>query len=337
MFTTKLLLHDEIPIDKWICWNKESLQGSVYTEPYFLDVVCKGWSAVAVEDEQGICAMYPVNYRKKLGLKYALQPLLTPYFGVLMNPDICNENAKQEIQDKIIDFLVDYFHLFSQRFHPMGHVNMPKSNTTVNLKRLQTYWIDEKWKPEQCSTSIKNHLRKAEKHHLVIQQCDNVDWILQTFLTKGYAKKKEADFFLQLYRKLGPTVQLFILQAIDSTGKIHSAGAFLVDGKRLVYFFAALDRNVSRLGGNSLLLNFAIQRAFSKNEFDVFDFEGSSLPGVERFIKGFRPQKSVYVGLEKGGGLIRLYMRIKQFKDAFHLAFSSTSNSPKVLPSKSTK
>ena len=72
---------------------------------------------------------------------------------------------------------------------------------------------------------------------------------------------------------------------------------FIISQKRITYLFSAVNEKGRDLQAMSLILNSVI-KSYSASDY-IFDFEGSMLPGVAKFIRSFGAQKEAYYHYKK--------------------------------------
>src|SRR5581483_4608438 len=76
-----------------------------------------------------------------------------------------------------------------------------------------------------------------------------------------------------------------ILVARDESGRMHSAAMFVHDERTTWYLLGGSDTELRASGSASLLMWEGIRAAGSRST--AFDFEGSMLRHVERFVRNF--------------------------------------------------
>ena len=76
-----------------------------------------------------------------------------------------------------------------------------------------------------------------------------------------------------------------ILAARGDDGRIHSASLFVHDERTTWYLLGASDTELRASGSASLLMWEGIRRAGTRG--NAFDFEGSMLRHLERFVRNF--------------------------------------------------
>jgi hypothetical protein len=75
-----------------------------------------------------------------------------------------------------------------------------------------------------------------------------------------------------------------------------ASGIFFIDDNRIFYVMAG-NTNEGRLEGASHILIDAFIKDHCNTKL-IFDFEGSNLPGIAFFFKGFSPTQEIYPGLK---------------------------------------
>ena len=88
-------------------------------------------------------------------------------------------------------------------------------------------------------------------------------------------------------------------EAKDSEKNIHSCAYFVYDEKICYYLIGASDSNYRSSGAQSLVLWEGIKFASQKSR--IFDFEGSSIEGIENFFRQFNSVCTPYYSIRKNG------------------------------------
>lgn len=80
----------------------------LFQQPWWLDSVCQGkhWDVLVCEEEGRLVGAMPFLHGKKLGIKYILQPQLTPWTGPWLHPGL-DFGACQTVLDKLASTLND--------------------------------------------------------------------------------------------------------------------------------------------------------------------------------------------------------------------------------------
>ena len=84
----------------------------------------------------------------------------------------------------------------------------------------------------------------------------------------------------------------------------------LADAKQAYYFFGGVDRNSSVQGALGVALN-ELMNLYRKKGLAVFDFEGSMIPSVENFFRGFGGKQVPYFMVTKAPFVLSTLLRMK--------------------------
>lgn len=241
----------------------------LFFRDYYLDAVCiKGGWDVRYDDNDGY---FVYHFRKIFFYQFWLMPQLTPYLGWL--------DAKKST------------------------VTLP-SMTMSNISGLPardaagnayTYII-----PATCGTSYdmvmasrkhRNYIRKMSTMYRV----EEIGWNeFRQHLPKMFTERNRSNPFNmevleRVEESLSKRSERVIFAAKDEDDSIKST-LYLVYDERTAYLLVSGQYSKNR--SNYALIAHAINWALSRG-LD-FDFEGSMIPNVERFFKGFGGEKYHY-------------------------------------------
>jgi hypothetical protein len=73
------LKHKNIDKKKWDACIEQSASSCIYAYSWYLDAVCKNWTALVLDDYKAVLPLAP---RSKYSIHYVYQPFFTRYFGV---------------------------------------------------------------------------------------------------------------------------------------------------------------------------------------------------------------------------------------------------------------
>jgi lipid II:glycine glycyltransferase (peptidoglycan interpeptide bridge formation enzyme) len=106
------------------------------------------------------------------------------------------------------------------------------------------------------------------------------------------------------------------MYAIDRESNIHAAIFVVWDHESAYYLLGGGDTDYRNSGATSLLLYNAIKKVSAK--VDRFDFEGSMMEPIERFVRGFGSKQIELKVISKSTSK-RFFMiqTLKEFKKLF--------------------
>ena len=102
-----------------------------------------------------------------------------------------------------------------------------------------------------------------------------------------------------------------LLYAYDDEDNVHAATYFVFDNNRCYYLLSGGDPDFRNSGATSLLLWEGIKLA--SNRVKIFDFEGSMIEDIERFVRSFGACPRVYYRVTKFNVILSMaeYMKPK--------------------------
>ncbi len=293
-FSTQLL--DPRSSPEWDEFIDRADQGTVFHSTSWLTAWAAEVSILVIRDRDGAIAGGLPLVRRPIGwyLAYRLPPLC-PYAGIVLGPPLSAKLVTQhaEQKDKALALLDGIPEAAMVRF-PLHHSNrdtQPYQWRNYKVTVSSTYVIDAGAQIHEVRGAIdakqRNIVRKAEEHGLSVWTTDDIDQFLplnrMTFERQGLAPRLTDDRYRQLWSRAARAKGTIYL-----SGKFPNAhaGAVVVHDRRCSYLLMSGGDPATRsLGGGSLILWRAIGDALAQGR--SFDFEGSSLPGVEQFYRSW--------------------------------------------------
>lgn len=280
------------------------------------------WGVSISGPEDELKGFFVYFIKRKYGFRRLLLPPLTPFLGPWI---VYPEGQKQanrighekKVMEELIKGLPPYDELI-MNFHPGLKNWLPFYWKGFEQCTRYTYRIPHPIDPEGQFSQLKNNIRwdiqKAEKG-LKVETSEDLDALYRIKRKdrekKGTPLDYSLDYLRSLDRSLRSNGQCQLLFATDASGKKFAGGYFVMDQNCSYYLVGGTDPDHRQSGGMSLLLWEAIKQAASRSL--SFDFEGSMVPGVERFFRGFGGELLAYYQVEHTPSLllrIRKGMRI---------------------------
>lgn len=267
------------------------------------EVVEQEWDVAVVENQGEVKAIWPFTIRKKFGFTLLGPAEITPYCGpYMLYPEGQKLHRKYSFEKKILDELlaqIPSHHFFEQNCH-LDFVNtLPLSwkgwkhhsrytfvlNNITDLKSVYAGFAD----------NIRREIKKAEKELRIVEAKDisNIIYLMESSFSAQSSK-------LPLPESIFHSFQKYIHH--HSCGKIYLAKNFnqqtvagiaiIWDKSCAYYLLGGADKEFKNSGAMSLLLWKAIQ--FSSTVVGKFNFEGSRIQKIERFLRGFGGELKPY-------------------------------------------
>lgn len=275
----RFLTYSEIDFEKYEARLNSSAQKKYSAGKFFLDIVAnKQWSLLVLDDYE---AVMPIFFVKKIGVKIVLMPKLCQQLGVFSaidQPEI-NELFLRYLQD---NFLVSYYafndcNRFKTRLHYRKNYIIPK-NTYER--------VYENYSPKRKKKIITARALPASVVKLSFAEVR--DFISENFPMKARGKEKRE--FLDFFKNISDAGMLDFF-AFSFEDRIINLVGIYDDKETAVLLLNVNDRDFIKKSGSSVLIDSVLNNCISTR---CFDFEGSSIPAVEEFFRGFRPVLKCY-------------------------------------------
>ena len=303
---SQLVKREDLDVEMWNKFVQNSPQGSIYNYTWFLDIVCINWCAIVVKNGEKWVAILPINYNRKFGLEYALQPMLTQFMGVILSNEVDNSGRMFESEKTIIKSLIskipEKYKVFDFNFHPNSTYILPFHWAGYKLTSKYTYWLHVPESTESLknrfSKSIKQDLKHAAKEGLQYSESENIDELSAFLVAKSLRSTSEVVVLKKLWNEIIKQKIGFIAQVKDSQGNTICAAAILKDGDKLVYFLCCSSTK-SKKGANSFLILSVVEKITQMEGVNYFDFEGSMIESIEHYFRGFSPEQKAYQNINR--------------------------------------
>jgi hypothetical protein len=280
--------HESLDKARWDLVVEQSSNFRVYALTWFLDRVSEGWDALIWGDYEFVM---PMTIRRKWGIKYLFPPMFCQQLGIFPVPPI---QIQIEFFNRIREIFLFIEIQVNSQMDPGGFPGLTvftKDNFVLPL--FESYAeISSKYSKDRT-----RNLKVAKKSGITVLPGMNArEYIkhkcmaLSTKITKSSFGGLEA--IISYTQSVGKG---FILNAYTRNNELCAAAFFVRSGNRVVYLnafstqegratsamTAILDQLICAQAGSGLLL----------------DFEGSTIPGIARFMKGFGAQCDTYYQL----------------------------------------
>jgi hypothetical protein len=288
----RYLKHQEIDKIKWDKCIKESFNGQVYGWSWFLDIVHPGWEALVEGEYERV---FPLTTNRKFGVGYMFQPFFTQQLGVfsrkILNPDIVSAFLRA---------IPDHISFIEIRLNSHNKVEEPVYQVTHHLNHeldlINTY---DKLQRKYSSNTRRN-LKKANESGLSFVKHIKPDDVIRLFRmnrgrTISHWNESEYNRLKKLVYQAIYRGQGFVVGAYTQHNELCSGAIFVRSHGKLVFLFSGSSPQGKELHGLTFILDSVI-REHSPGHL-ILDFEGSDIPGLAQFYKGFGSKQTTYPGI----------------------------------------
>lgn len=300
------LRYDEIDFSKYTYCLKNSEQCKYSAAKDFLDISAdKQWELLIYNDYE---AVMPIPFVYKFGLKIVHNPMLCQQLGIFSAKD------SVEMNERFLTYLEKNYLI---RIYPFNDVNSFHSN----LKNKKNYLIYPDSYENVYSKYSPKRKRKLRSEPEILSNSeikavnfnDAEEFIESNFL--GADKENDIARFINIFREFSLR-EYVTLYAYYFQGNIINVIAIYSDEKTNVLLGTFNDKDFVKISGASFLIDHVIKNNIDKK---IFDFEGSELPNVEEFFRGFRPELKSFPIIESSKkDLISKLLSFKFLKKFLH-------------------
>ncbi len=278
------LPHAKIDKTHWDNLILSAYNGTVYGLSWFLDLLSPQWDALVSADYQ---FTMPIPVKRKFGLPYVVQHSYTQQLGVFGQVKVETNILHQFI--KKIPYTSYQLGLNHDNFHPKA---IHRTNYVLPLQ--SSYEVLRKG----YSTNTIRNIKKAKNQGISIKESIVTDdfFAFHNSVCKRY---KTVDFRpLELLIKEGVSKGIFkIKAAVNLKGDVVAALCYAVFKDRMYYLFPISNEEGKAHAAMFAIVDHLIAQASGKAM--LFDFEGSSVPGIARFFQGFGAQNQAFYVIKR--------------------------------------
>ena len=298
-YLIQYLSNTDINRPKWDHCIQTSCFETIYGYSWYLDLVADNWDGLVEDDYK---AVFPLTWKKKFGIEYLIQPVLTQQLGVF-SPD------KKSMEDIQV-----FLNHIPSRFRHMD-ICLNASNEFASgkykMKERVNYELDLKGNFSEIagkySENTKRNIKKSSQMGLTLRKITLDEYI--GLKKKSEVNAKSDEHYVRLKS---------IFTGILNTGKAEIWGAFsgesicasvfwALSNSRTIYLNSVSNATGKEKRAMFLLVNDFIERNAGQ-EF-ILDFEGSNIPGVARFFAGFGAEMNNYLRIRRSSFPIKVLFR----------------------------
>jgi hypothetical protein len=268
------LKHKDINKQRWDQTIEKSTHGVPYCLSWYLDTISPQWDALIDSDYETVM---PVTVKKKFGFSYVIQPLFAQQLGIIALNDL---NSHQ---------IMNFCHELSSRFrYIMIQLNAHNCCDMFNTL-LPNYILPLSKNYEELRNNFtENHKRNIRK--LINIGSHKELFIANSQIVEGFIRKNEkltsiVPLFLSLSNEIITRGMGKWQIALNKDDQIESIIFWLIFKQRHYYLYSLSSLEGKENRASFFLINEYIKRHAGSNA--IIDFEGSKIPGIARFFKGF--------------------------------------------------
>lgn len=228
-------------------------------------------------------AVMPAPYVFKSKIKIVHNPMLCQQLGIFSKED------NVETNERFLNFLEKNYLIRIYSFNEFNHFKTSlKSKKNYLIPPNDYVTVYSKYSPKR-----KRKLRldeevvmNSEIKNISFSQAES--FIKENFL--GADKEEDIDLFISIFKNMFEA-NCLNFSAFYLNKKIINIVVTYFDDCTVALLGTFNDKESVKVSGASMLIDRCIESDISTK---IFDFEGSELPNVEEFFRGFRPELRPY-------------------------------------------
>ncbi len=275
MSKIEYIKHDKIDRIKWdSCVINGYCTFSYGLYDYIDSITNSSWDALILGDYE---AVFPLPFKKKLGIYYIYQPLFCQQLGIF-----------GDSKDKSIS---DFIRLIPKKFLRIHlNLNAYKCDSSIYLiEQKPNYVLHVPHNPEiSFNVDARKNIRRLERLNLRYEYNASISSVIQLFHSmwgeiNKYHYPRDYNLFEKTCLKMKEQQKLLSLVVKSESDEILGGAIFLISPQRLHYICAAPTENGKKVG----IMHGIIDKVCKDFENYTIDFEGSSYSSVADFYKKF--------------------------------------------------
>jgi len=291
-----------------LCAKDDSL--GLFMQPWWLDAVCgpEKWDVALVKKGDDVQGALPYAVKRKYGLTILATPPLTQCLGPWVKDTGAKYNKRLSHEKDVMQGLIA-----ALPKAPLIYTSWPWRMTNwlpfywagFRQTTRYTYVIEDLSDHEAMWANLgenaRNEIRKAQSRGVAVVEDAGLDDYL-AINAKSYERQQmDVPYDEALVRRLDAACAArgarTILIAKDGEGRVH-AGLYLVHDRHSTYYLmGGGDPELRGNGGSSLLMWHALKQAGRQSR--IFDFEGSMIEPIERYMRSFGAVQKAYFTVYK--------------------------------------
>jgi len=282
----RLVRHGAIESDKWNVCIRTAANGLIYAQSAYLDAMAGKWDALVVGDYETVM---PLTWKKKWGINYLYQPFLTAQGGIFGEQAAARTPA---------------FLAFLQKEYRFAEICLNYGNTSAALPAgatLRNNFVLSLAAPyDVLSTYFNENTRRNSKKcrqaGAVFSQLADAEQVItiatRQMQAQGHQPGEGVQRFRKIFQQLATANSAKAFGVFDTTGFLLASAVFFYGNNRAYYILVGNSPEARQTGASHMLIDCFIEQHAGSGL--LLDFEGSDIPSLAHFYKGFGAENQPY-------------------------------------------
>ncbi len=292
----------------------------------------KAWIAISLDENYHLMGIYNKNkeligsfyyyeFQRAKVLTQISAPPFSPNCGLFVKDNTINPAQKNTFRKKVLALVRDYFEeqkfdIFSLPF-PQEYVDMqefiwkgysvqPRYTYQLNLSEFKEDLL------AKMSSERRKNIKKAEKDGIIAKKESNFNKAKE--LIYGTYSKQNIEVNTQVldsvFGSFATEENSICYVSYNKEGKAISTVFCVYDKEVCYYILGGYNSEERHEGAGALAMWSAIKMAQEKG-VKTFDFEGSMLPAVEKYFRGFGGKMIPFYSVNKNKWKGNLFLKAR--------------------------
>ncbi len=287
---------------------KSQKEMPIFSQAWYLDAVTQeaNWDVLLHRKNNQIVGSLPYYIQKKMFFKLSIMPLMTKMMGPYLIPELRRRRHEIKIYKDFIDRLPKS-DFFSQNFHYAVKNWLPFYWANFQQTTYYSYVIPDLSDLEAVYNNFNSDYRNNKiKKAASLVTCKTDLSLEQFYKVKKMSFDRQSMSFPFSFDYLKKYDEILVENnarkmffAVDQEDKVHSVVYLIWDNQRAYYHLAGDDPSLRNSGAGVFLVWEAIKYTKQVLGLNIFDFEGSIIPSIERVRRQFGAVQEPYFQVSK--------------------------------------
>lgn len=268
--------YGSIDKQKWDKCVGEAPNGSVYVRSVYLDHMSRHWDALVLDD---YAAVFPLTWNRKWGIHYLYQPPLAATGG-----PISPQKIAPGMVDAFLEAIPPRFKFWDFNLNRESRAEHPKLYERMNFLLP----LDKPYDVLKGNYDANARRNLVKNEGLSYTTDVTLDEVLDLDEQCSEETKKR-------FRELCPSLENKIRAVRDKSNNLLASAVFLFSHQTAYYLLVGNHPEGRKQGASHRLIDGFIGE--HAGQALTLDFEGSDIPGVARFYKGFGAKADPYTAI----------------------------------------
>ena len=299
----RIIKRRDLDLQKYDSCIDESLQSRIFAFSWYLDVTVEHWQVAVLNDYE---AVMPLPVRQKFGISYVYPPFWILELGIFYKDPIDESVFIEKIKEEFrwIEVRLNSANNFDLNYQFCSKMQYQQLSLSDTFDQIQNSYRKDR----------KKDLRKAKESGLVVKWDDDSNHLIDLF--KKSIGKRTSNITESDYKNLREIIRTCskkglgrILSVYAEDDSLVASSFVLLHKNTCTILVSATDFSNRNNGANTFLIDTLLRHY--QNQFEFFNFGGSSLPSVAAYFKSFGAETISYPTIQKRG-VLDFFVQLKK-------------------------